>query len=182
MNRRNFIITASATLAELSMLRKADGASALRVENDFHAGMPLLLGTDYYPDQTAEQLWERDAVEMTAMGITNVRVAEFAWGLMEPREGRKLRLCVASSLRRSAAQPWPRCDPRDAVRSASAMANATVSRGVDGERARADAFAGYAALHLSDKQEIPPTVVGNRNRDGARLPGGTGCDRLADRQ
>jgi beta-galactosidase len=87
MNRRNFIITASATLAGLSMLRKADGASSPWMENDFHSEMPLLLGTDYYPDQTAEQLWERDAGEMAAMGITNVRVAEFAWGLMEPREG-----------------------------------------------------------------------------------------------
>ena len=56
MNRRNFIITASATLAGLSMLREADGASSPRAENDFHAEMPLLLGTDYYPDQTPEQL------------------------------------------------------------------------------------------------------------------------------
>lgn len=79
MNRRNFIITASATLAGLSMLREADGASSPWMENDFHAEMPLLLGTDYYPDQTPEQLWERDAAEMVAMGITNVRVAEFAW-------------------------------------------------------------------------------------------------------
>ena len=48
----------------------------------------LLLGTDYYPDQTPEHLWEDDAAQMQAMGITNVRIAEFAWALMEPKEGK----------------------------------------------------------------------------------------------
>ena len=50
--------------------------------------IPLLFGADYYPDQTPEHLWEEDAQRMAAMGITNVRVAEFAWALMEPSEGR----------------------------------------------------------------------------------------------
>ncbi len=49
--------------------------------------VPLLFGTDYYPDQTSEKLWEQDAAMMAAFGITNVRIAEFAWALMEPQEG-----------------------------------------------------------------------------------------------
>src|SRR5215470_7157097 len=48
----------------------------------------LLLGVDYYPDQTPEKLWEQDARMMAEAGLTNVRVAEFAWGLMEPSEGK----------------------------------------------------------------------------------------------
>ena len=48
----------------------------------------LLLGVDYYPDQTPEKLWEEDARMMAEAGLTNVRVAEFAWSLMEPSEGR----------------------------------------------------------------------------------------------
>ena len=48
----------------------------------------LLLGVDYYPDQTPESLWEEDARMMAEAGITNVRVAEFAWALMEPSEGK----------------------------------------------------------------------------------------------
>ena len=48
----------------------------------------LLLGVDYYPDQTPETLWEEDARMMADFGITNVRIAEFAWGLMEPSEGK----------------------------------------------------------------------------------------------
>lgn len=52
------------------------------------AQTPLLFGADYYPDQTHQSLWKEDASEMAAMGITNVRIAEFAWALMEPEEGR----------------------------------------------------------------------------------------------
>ena len=48
----------------------------------------LLLGVDYYPDQTPEDLWEEDARMIAEAGLTNVRVAEFAWSLMEPLEGR----------------------------------------------------------------------------------------------
>jgi beta-galactosidase len=51
-------------------------------------GVPLLLGVDYYPDQTPESLWDEDARMMAEFGITNVRVAEFAWSLMEPSEGK----------------------------------------------------------------------------------------------
>jgi len=49
---------------------------------------PLLLGVDYYPDQTPEHLWEEDARMIAEAGLTNVRVAEFAWSLMEPAEGK----------------------------------------------------------------------------------------------
>lgn len=86
MNRRNFIVTAGATLASLSVLPKAGAffqGSAVNVYPD----SLLLLGTDYYPDQTPESLWEEDAAAMATFGITNVRIAEFAWALMEPKEG-----------------------------------------------------------------------------------------------
>lgn len=49
---------------------------------------PLLLGVDYYPDQTPESLWEQDAQMIAHAGLTNVRVGEFAWALMEPSEGK----------------------------------------------------------------------------------------------
>ena len=48
----------------------------------------LLLGVDYYPDQTPEKLWEEDAGMIAEAGLTNVRMAEFAWSLMEPSEGK----------------------------------------------------------------------------------------------
>ena len=48
----------------------------------------ILLGVDYYPDQTPETLWDEDARMIAETGFTNVRVAEFAWSLMEPSEGK----------------------------------------------------------------------------------------------
>jgi len=91
MNRRDFIANGSATLATLFALQHSASLLQAKQENassDHPLGrMPLLFGTDYYPDQTPESLWEQDAVAMAAAGITNVRIAEFAWALMEPQEG-----------------------------------------------------------------------------------------------
>src|SRR5439155_10245371 len=52
------------------------------------ASVPLLLGVDYYPDQTPESLCEEDTRRISEAGLTNVRIAEFAWALMEPSEGK----------------------------------------------------------------------------------------------
>ena len=52
------------------------------------ADMQLLFGVDYYPDQTPESLWAEDVRMIADYGCTNVRMAEFAWSLMEPAEGR----------------------------------------------------------------------------------------------
>lgn len=93
MNRRDFILSASATVASLTALQQRL-AYAARARGEYAssqealAKVPLLFGTDYYPDQTPEKLWEQDAAAMAAMGITNVRIAEFAWALMEPQEGK----------------------------------------------------------------------------------------------
>lgn len=56
--------------------------------NDDHGPTPLLIGVDYYPDHTPEALWDEDARMMADFGFTNVRIAEFAWALMEPSEGK----------------------------------------------------------------------------------------------
>jgi beta-galactosidase len=91
MNRRDFIAISSAGLASLlatknmMVLAQAETENASLVRGP--SQLPLLFGTDYYPDQTPESLWEQDAAAMAAAGITNVRIAEFAWALMEPKEG-----------------------------------------------------------------------------------------------
>ena len=91
MNRRDFIVSGSATLATLLARRGSATLPQAQQENvpskNPLGRLPLLFGTDYYPDQTPENLWEQDAVAMAAAGITNVRIAEFAWALMEPQEG-----------------------------------------------------------------------------------------------
>lgn len=47
----------------------------------------MKLGVCYYPEQWDESLWADDARRMAEMGLSTVRIAEFAWGLIEPRPG-----------------------------------------------------------------------------------------------
>ena len=90
ITRRRFLANSTAALAAAGVhpslwareLAASSAASAAAPE------IPLLLGVDYYPDQTPESLWEEDARKIADVGFTNVRVAEFAWALMEPSEGK----------------------------------------------------------------------------------------------
>jgi beta-galactosidase len=45
------------------------------------------LGVCYYPEHWDEAVWESDAAQMAALGLTWVRIGEFAWGRIEPVEG-----------------------------------------------------------------------------------------------
>ena len=86
--RRTFLANATALLAATSVRPAIWPRLALNDSEPANPAVPLLLGVDYYPDQTPESLWEEDARMMADFGITNVRVAEFAWSLMEPSEGK----------------------------------------------------------------------------------------------
>src|SRR6516162_9369813 len=44
-------------------------------------------GVSYYPEQWPESYWEDDARRMQECGVNTVRLGEFGWALMEPREG-----------------------------------------------------------------------------------------------
>lgn len=44
-------------------------------------------GVCYYPEQWPESYWEQDARRMEECGVNTVRMGEFGWALMEPREG-----------------------------------------------------------------------------------------------
>jgi beta-galactosidase len=48
----------------------------------------MQLGVCYYPEQWPESYWASDASRMVSMGISHVRIAEFAWSLIEPDAGR----------------------------------------------------------------------------------------------
>lgn len=47
----------------------------------------LELGVCYYPEQWDPSQWRDDAARMVEMGLDWVRIAEFTWGLIEPRRG-----------------------------------------------------------------------------------------------
>jgi beta-galactosidase len=47
----------------------------------------MYIGADYYPEHWPAERWETDAVMMRDAGFNVVRMAEFAWIDLEPREG-----------------------------------------------------------------------------------------------
>jgi beta-galactosidase len=44
-----------------------------------------MLGVCYYPEHWPESIWQQDAQEMKALGLSYVRLAEFAWSKIEPQ-------------------------------------------------------------------------------------------------
>lgn len=47
----------------------------------------ISLGTCYYPEHWDKELWEKDLERMKEAGIQTIRIGEFAWSKVEPREG-----------------------------------------------------------------------------------------------
>ena len=48
----------------------------------------MKLGVCYYPEQWPSTLWAEDAQAMVQLGLSWVRIAEFAWSRIEPEPGR----------------------------------------------------------------------------------------------
>lgn len=48
----------------------------------------IQIGIDYYPEQWDRSLWEPDVSAMERLGVDVVRIGEFAWGALEPQDGR----------------------------------------------------------------------------------------------
>lgn len=44
----------------------------------------MKLGTCYYPEHWPKEMWASDAARMVEMGITHVRISEFAWSRIVP--------------------------------------------------------------------------------------------------
>lgn len=51
-------------------------------------GSGIDLGVCYYPEHWNKSLWAQDMDRMLAAGLKTVRIAEFAWNLIEPEEGK----------------------------------------------------------------------------------------------
>ncbi len=48
----------------------------------------MKLGVCYYPEHWPEDWWAQDAAAMVAIGLSHVRIGEFAWSRIEPEAGR----------------------------------------------------------------------------------------------
>jgi beta-galactosidase len=53
----------------------------------FKSALSLKFGVDYYPEHWPRSRWARDAELMGELGFNIVRLAEFSWSKIEPREG-----------------------------------------------------------------------------------------------
>lgn len=51
------------------------------------SGSSIDLGVCYYPEHWERRFWAEDLDRMLAVGLRTVRIAEFAWSFIEPREG-----------------------------------------------------------------------------------------------
>ena len=49
--------------------------------------MKQSLGVCYYPEHWDQNIWEKDAQQMKELGLSWVRIGEFAWKEIEPTEG-----------------------------------------------------------------------------------------------
>ncbi len=47
----------------------------------------MQLGVCYYPEHWSETMWAEDAAEMKSLGLSLVRIGEFSWNKLEPKEG-----------------------------------------------------------------------------------------------
>lgn len=79
------VTPAAVTVAALACATAC--ATAPSASSSHTAAAPLALGTAWYPEQWPRERWEKDLALMEAAHITVVRVAEFAWSTLEPREG-----------------------------------------------------------------------------------------------
>ena len=52
-----------------------------------NSSMKRTLCTCYYPEHWPEDIWDEDARQMVQLGLTWVRIGEFAWSRLEPSEG-----------------------------------------------------------------------------------------------
>ena len=46
-----------------------------------------MFGVCYYPEHWPQSQWEQDAQMMSELGLTYVRIGEFAWSKLEPNPG-----------------------------------------------------------------------------------------------
>jgi len=72
-------------IAPVSAQENSENKSTLLTFND---DGKMYIGVDYYPEHWPRERWETDCKLMKEAGFNVVRLAEFAWVLMEPSEGK----------------------------------------------------------------------------------------------
>lgn len=79
---KNYILIITVLL--ISLLKLEAQSSGLFFDPD----KLMIFGSYYYPEQWDESQWERDIKKMADMGFEFTHFAEFAWGCLEPENGK----------------------------------------------------------------------------------------------
>src|SRR5579863_7495135 len=80
---------AAAALLLLSTVAFAQSSNARpQLSKSFPPSQLMTIGVYYYPEAWPESQWERDISNIKKFGFEYIHVAEFAWAVMEPEEGR----------------------------------------------------------------------------------------------
>jgi beta-galactosidase len=87
MIRHRLLALALLASAAPSLAAPAVPAPGARAEHGQVQFERLWLGSAWYPEQWPEARWEADLALMKGHGANVVRIGEFAWSRMEPREG-----------------------------------------------------------------------------------------------
>lgn len=86
-------LLSTVALANQQVLRRSNGDADASSRDTRSASRDRLwpsgmhLAVDYYPSQWPEWMWEPDVARMRDSGFSLVRVNEFDWSVLEPREG-----------------------------------------------------------------------------------------------
>ncbi|KAL9526693.1 Beta-galactosidase [Sphaerulina musiva] len=86
-------LLSTVALANQQVLRRSNGDADASSRDTRSASRDRLwpsgmhLAVDYYPSQWPEWMWEPDVARMRDSGFSFVRVNEFDWSVLEPREG-----------------------------------------------------------------------------------------------
>jgi beta-galactosidase len=80
-----WLTSSAGLLAAMVCLAALASLGAMAQTNGRYASFRF--GVCYYPEQWPESYWEDDARRMQECGVNTVRMGEFGWALMEPREG-----------------------------------------------------------------------------------------------
>jgi beta-galactosidase len=74
------------TLASIGLAIAVFQSASVQAQTNNHYNS-FRFGVCYYPEHWPESYWEDDARRMQECGVNTVRLGEFGWALMEPREG-----------------------------------------------------------------------------------------------
>ena len=84
LSQKSALRSAFSRRLNLKILRGGGSDAPLQRSDAESSGWHRAIGVCYYPEHWPKELWEKDAADMAALGITYVRIGEFMWSTLQP--------------------------------------------------------------------------------------------------